>query len=222
MKSIAVLVSLAALISAPAVASAQDVHEPLFADGSYLSFAVGATNLHHHSFTVPAGHIGVSPSTGAAFVISGGHDYGRVWPLGDVRVEIGLGYRDNTVDRLSLPGDVDMSNPSGRARVWSLTYNVINDFRSGTAFDPYVGIGIGYAHVEMDYAAAGTKLVTGANSGFAWQGMIGFRSALNAHLNLDVSWRYFTVSDPKFTWTSGSTTTSYQSDAILVGLTYTF
>lgn len=222
MKVIAGFVCLAVLAGSPALASAQDIHEPLFENGSYISFFGGVTDLHHHSFTVAAGHVGVSPKTGTAFVLSGGHDYGRVWPLGHVRVEIGLGYRFNAVDTLSLPGGIQMSNPSGRARVWSLTYNVINDFRSGTGFDPYIGLGIGYGHVEMEYAANGGNLLNGSDNGFAWQAMIGFRSALTEHLNLDVSWRYFTMGSPQFDTPAGTVSPSYQSGAVLVGLTYTF
>lgn len=229
MKMTATFLCAMALSALPVAAMAQNASElPLFDEGSYLSFSAGVTALHDRSINVPAGHVTTASKNGMTLIASGGHDYGPVWPLGNVRVELALGYRNNEVDQQYLPGETALPRPFGHTQVWSLMYNVINDFRPHTGFDPYIGIGIGYASVDFDRYRArvggeSTTFVDDRSGEFAYQGMIGFRSRLSPRLDLDVSLRYFATADPNITTEAGDEMeTTYRSSAALVGLTYTF
>lgn len=227
MKNVVAWLCGAALIAAPAFALAQDEFGPtpsLFDEGAYFSFQAGGVHVYDHSIDTAAGHVTTVSKTGVALVFSGGYDYGPVWPLGHVRVEIGLGYDNADVDRQYLPGKTPLPGPSGHTQTWSLMYNVINDFRAGTAFDPYIGVGIGYARIDFShYGAAGTTFIDDTAGRFAYQGMIGFRSQLTDHLHLDISGRYFATPDPRFDTMAGTaTSTTYHTSGVLIGLTYQY
>lgn len=234
MKIMTGLLCSAALLGLPSIAMAQDSFDhSLFSEGSYFSFAVGDTMLRDHDLAFPGGVITTRSSDGYAFVASGGYDYGPVWALGNVRVELALGFRSNSVDSQSLTdagtGAVAAFNyPTGHTQVWSLMYNVINDFRPHTGFDPYIGVGIGYAMIDFNNYGASpagvpTRFIDDDDSQFAYQGMIGFRSQLSPRFSLDVSWHYFATQDPSFDTALGkSVESAYQSSAVMVALSYDF
>jgi opacity protein-like surface antigen len=217
----------AALIAAPAFALAQDEFGPtpsLFDEGAYFSFQAGGIRLHDRSYNVGPGHVTAHSKNGLALIFSGGYDYGQVWPLGHARVEVALGYRNADIDQQYLPGKTPLARPTGTTRVWSLMYNVINDFRPETAFDPYIGVGIGYARIEFShYGAAGQDFIDDRAGKFAYLGMVGFRSQLSDHLHLDINWRYFATPDVEFTTVAGKNeNTTFRSNAVLIGLTYQY
>lgn len=51
----------------------------------------------------------------------------------------------------------------------ALFANAYYDFDLGNAFHPYVGAGIGFAQVDVDYSPSGVGIINGDDTAFAWQ-----------------------------------------------------
>lgn len=51
----------------------------------------------------------------------------------------------------------------------ALFANLYYDFNLGGAFEPYVGAGIGFAQVDVDYSPSGVGIINGDDTTFAWQ-----------------------------------------------------
>ncbi|HZH28085.1 MAG TPA: outer membrane beta-barrel protein [Azospirillaceae bacterium] len=120
-----------------------------------------------------------------------------------MRFEVEPGFRHNSVE-------------GGRVRTYSLMANALYDFNTGTAFTPYVGVGVGVARVGLDVSgAAGATRgeIDGPDNAFAYQGILGVGYALTRNLTLDLSYRYF-----------GTAGTDHEGDAVVggtrVGLDY--
>jgi opacity protein-like surface antigen len=204
-------------------------------EGSYIELQIGRSHLYDHSFDVPGGRITTDSSNGDVVLLNSGYEFGQ-WALGSLRVEGELGYRNNGADNHyftpnGATGNIALTDAGGETQMWSLMFNVVNDFAPGPAFDPYVGVGAGYARIDFhkyNAAVAGANLppvtvIDDVDNGWAYQGMVGFRSRLTTQLTLDVNWRYFKADSPSFTNTAGQRVASgYQSQAVLVGLAYTF
>ncbi|HET7370897.1 MAG TPA: outer membrane beta-barrel protein [Gammaproteobacteria bacterium] len=203
--------------------------------GSYIELQLGRSNLYNHDVEVPGGRITAESSTGDVVLLNSGYEFGQ-WALGSIRVEGELGYRNNGIDSFyghpaGTTADVRLANPYGHTQMWSLMFNAINDFAPGTAFDPYIGVGVGYARIDFHhYGAAplglnspGATFIDNVDNSWAYPGMIGFRSRLSPQFTLDVNWRYFKADSPSFTNSAGERIASgYQSQALMVGLAYTF
>lgn len=51
----------------------------------------------------------------------------------------------------------------------ALFANLYYDFDLGGPFEPYVGAGIGFAQVDVDYSPSGVGIIDGDDTAFAWQ-----------------------------------------------------
>lgn len=51
----------------------------------------------------------------------------------------------------------------------ALFVNAYYDFDLGNGLQPYVGAGIGFAQVEVDYSPSGVGIINGDDTAFAWQ-----------------------------------------------------
>lgn len=224
MKRNLLLLCLAAFSAAPMVAFA-DENPPLFEDGTYFEFAAGAAHLNDRSANIAGQTANLESDNGPAYLVAGGYDFGHSWPLGGIRVELALSYRNNDVAAADLDA-APVPGASGSTETWSLTYNVINDFRPGTAFDPYIGVGIGYGWATMDYGqdvgGVYTQLVDDDDGGLAFAGLLGFRSRLAEHLSLDVRLRFFGIPGSQVRAKVGEPVdATLNSQSIMVGLIYT-
>jgi len=216
------------LLTLPALAAAQGLYDSGADNNSYFSVEVGSSQLHDHSYNVTGvGHITTTSSSGLMAGFGGGIDYTR-WPLGTIRVELMLEHRNNDVSKDYLSDGSTLSGASGHLDNWSLMYNVINDFRPHTGFDPYLGVGIGYAWLDFSHYSAnvgGTRItfMDDRSGEFAYQGLLGFRSTLTDRLDLDVGLHFLWTTNPSVSVNGGGTTDLiYATDALTVGLAYRF
>jgi opacity protein-like surface antigen len=117
----------------------------------------------------------------------GAADYDSGWVAGVAaggkmpwaRGEVEVSYRNNDVDTVG-GGDVDS---------WALMGNAYWDIETGSAITPYLGVGIGAAHVDFD-------TVGGDDSWeFAYQGMAGASFAVAPETALGVEYRYFATTE---------------------------
>jgi opacity protein-like surface antigen len=116
--------------------------------------------------------------------------------------------------------------------MWSVMLNVANDFWVGSWFDPYIGVGAGYARITFHHYGARpaggshaltTSFIDDTDGGAVYQGFVGFRSELTSSLALDFNWRYVTADSPRFTNSAGKSVHSdYTTEAVMVGLSYSF
>jgi outer membrane protein OmpA-like peptidoglycan-associated protein len=151
---------------------------------------------------------------------------GYAFPQG-FRLEGELAYRDNDFQ------DEGALDQGGSSTVWSLMANGYWDFNKGGAWQPYVGIGLGWADVEVDGADVDPDPAVsfeGSQGVFAWQGMVGIGWAVSQQLMLDLGYRYFsadgvefdvavdTLPDPTFAELEGD----YDQQAVTLGLRYSF
>lgn len=97
-------------------------------------------------------------------------------------------------------GDADPANPTvgaviadGQGRVSNLGVfgNVYYDIDTGSAFEPYIGGGIGYQWVDVEYVPSGVLVGSDEDGAFAYQLMAGanFEISDNVELFGQYTWR---------------------------------
>jgi outer membrane immunogenic protein len=160
--------------------------------------------------------------TGLGLTAGLGHAYGN-----GLRSEIELGYRANDLDKAKIDpfiadlAGVPRSIPlNGDVSSLSLMVNGYYDFQTGGPITPFVGGGLGFARVSLDSSILG---IDENNTVFAYQLAAGGSISLNPRLNLDLQYRFFGTSDPKFTDDEGDRIKiEYMTHNLMVGLRYSF
>jgi len=131
------------------------------------------------------------------FVASLGAGYGFA---GGFRGEIAVDHRNNDVDLIA-----------DEVKVWSAMANLYYDFNRGGRFQPYLGLGVGYANGESDIFEDG--------DGWAYQGMAGIGYAMSENAVLDVGYRYFAA--PELDFDTGFEA-DYEQQAVMVGIRWSY
>ena len=153
-----------------------------------------------------------------------GWDTGRVWSGGAVRGEFEVSWKNNSVESFSQNGQA-LGGASGHTRMLALMYNLVNDFLPDSAFDPYLGAGIGYADIRYRYTRAGTSPgLDSSDSRFAYQFMLGFKVRVTPSLYFDASLNHFVMTNQSLTLPGGGGTfeSSYQTNGATLGVTWAF
>ena len=159
------------------------------------------------------------------------------WKFGQLRVELGLDFSGYDVSSIHVNSDGGLgarlgtaslngasTRPSGSVHIVDGMVNTAWDFRTGTPFVPYIGIGIGMAHVSLDsFAVAGHPLANSSDTVFAYQPMVGVRYHVTDAIAVGAEYRYFATVDPSF---KDSTGTKFhgriESHNVLANLSYFF
>lgn len=159
------------------------------------------------------------------------------WKFGQLRMELGLDFSGYDVSSIAVSNDGGLgarlhttslsganSSPSGRVHVLSGMVNTYWDFRTGTPFVPYIGIGIGAARDSLDsFSVAGKPLSNSSDVEFAYQPMVGVRYLLTDAIALGVEYRYFATVQPTFKDSSGQPFNGrIESHNVLANLSYYF
>lgn len=127
-------------------------------------------------------------------------DIGAGYKFGNgLRIEGEAAYRNNDLDGL----------PGAAAEVASLMINGIFDFNPDGGFQPYVGVGAGYANLEV---------LDDDESDWAWQAMAGVGIPLDDNVTLDIGYRFFAIEELDF----DGDEVEYEHQAVTVGLRYQF
>ncbi len=137
-----------------------------------------------------------------------GWSYGNNW-----RTEAELQYRSND------------AKPSGDATVWNTMVNGYYDFNNiGLGrFAPYLGAGVGAAHVDFGNVPAGTSTLDDKDWVFAYQGIAGVGYQLTDQLNLFADYRYLGSLDGSYNLANGtSVDAGYNEHQVMVGLRWNF
>ncbi len=114
---------------------------------------------------------------------------------GQVRGELELGWNDDAKDSNDFVFNVKKDNGnkfSTELSVYSTMLNVYYDIDTGTKFTPYVGGGIGYAHLKNKSKVTGVDNQSSSESenNFAWNLGAGVSYAVNDKVSIDAGYRY--------------------------------
>jgi OOP family OmpA-OmpF porin len=114
----------------------------------------------------------------------------------------------------------------GNVHAWAGMLNGYYDFNRGGAVQPYLGVGVGAARLNVS-AAGGFGSFQGDDTVLAYQGMAGVAFDLTEQLALDIGYRYFVADDADFDGLSPNLTAAtfdaeYEHQAITLGLRYQF
>jgi opacity protein-like surface antigen len=147
-----------------------------------------------------------------------GWDFEARNPVGEGRVELEYTRRRNKFDQVkfvegSFKGGGDVSADS-------LLLNFIGMVRDNSRWSPYASVGIGAARiVASDLTVTDHPFSNGSDLVIAYQLGAGIDIALTDHLNLDLGYRFFGSTRPKFTETSGKTfKMDYLNNSAILGL----
>ena len=149
-----------------------------------------------------------------------GYDFGSLRLQGDVI------YRRNKVGAETYAGDPNHGVDASVASVAPML-SVLYDIETGTGFTPYVGAGLGAAHVKLNYIDGnGIYSAHGSTWSVAYQGVAGVNYDLTPKLLIGVEYRYFATPDADFdrAYSDGYDQKDFEttSHSLFVGLTYSF
>jgi outer membrane protein OmpA-like peptidoglycan-associated protein len=159
------------------------------------------------------------------------------WKFGQLRAELGLDFSGHDVSSIHVNGEGGLGarlgvgsltgatgNASGSVHIIDGMVNAAWDFRTGTPFVPYIGIGVGIAHVSLDsLSVAGHPLSNSSDTVFAYQPMVGVRYHVTDAIAIGAEYRYFATVDPTFKDSSGVKFKGrIESHNVLANLSYFF
>lgn len=160
----------------------------------------------------------ISFDTGFGLFGALGNDFGN-----NFRGEFELGYRLNDFDKITGKGvfaGLGSEPLNGDISSLSFMANGFYDINVGAPIIPFIGAGVGLAVISVDSFDAA---VDDSDTVFAYQLAAGISFKLAPQLNLDLQYRFFGTSDPKFTDDFGDTLeTEYITHNLMAGIRFSF
>ena len=209
-------VALSALAAMPAVA--QIYGSPGSGpDGVYLR---GEGGWHHQNDTTGDTTNGIivteKPKEGYIFGGAVGYKFDQL------RLELGLDFSNSDAKSISL-NNASSATANGGIQNTAGMINALWDFRTGTPFVPYIGMGVGVSSVSLNNLSRnGALLSNDSDLVFAYQPMAGVNYHITDQLALGLQYRYFATVDPSFKVAGSSTRLGLKNEShnVLLGLTY--
>lgn len=110
----------------------------------------------------------------------------------------------------------DLDSPSGGdATTIGGFANIVYDFQTPGRIKPFVGAGLGLAHVKPDGAG-----VDDEDTGLAYQAKAGVSYQINDRLTAEMAYRYMRVNDVKFGAGATGLESDLDSQTVTVGVRY--
>lgn len=191
-------------------------------DGMYVSGNVGAVMLSDSDIHVDGSGIGdVGYDTGYVLTVAVGRK------VEYVRLEGELGYRANDMEGYQYSDSSITASLGGDVKTLSFMVNAYFDIDTGTSFTPFIGGGIGFANVDVELkgrVVENGEVIFDESGGddetvFAYQGIVGVAFAMSDNTSLDLSYRYFATTDPKF---DDDVEGEYGGHNFMLGFRYSF
>jgi opacity protein-like surface antigen len=193
---------------------------------SLLSSSALANGLYvegHAGFSIPqtSDINGLGIPAELSFDNSGVYGGAVGYNFGNFRAEGEISYRNADIDEVRFPS-VPLTVSSG-ADISALSFmaNGYYDIKTGTAFTPFVGGGLGLAVLSSNNSSSGSVTGNDSSTVFAWQVGGGLSYALNSKLSLQASYRYFATAEGSFAGAS-NVDVSFASHELLAGIRYSF
>ncbi len=189
---------------------------------------------------------GLYLSIGAGYSLPGTQNdqYGGSWEFNNGQIAKGaLGYLFNVSSGMNLRTEFELSyrkyagdsHKSSNGTVKDLSGNIsylsgmvngLCDFKTGTGFTPFIGIGLGMSNVTWsDVKIAGYFYgLDDSDNVFAYQIIGGMGYALTDSVTLDLEYRYFHAQDVSIRDSDGTigTLDNNTNHSFLIGLRYLF
>jgi OmpA-OmpF porin, OOP family len=204
-------VSSLAFLAALAVSSTAFAQEQ--PTGLYIGGGIGASMPSDAKISGPGVNTDAELDKFVAAMATLGYSYSN-----NLRSEIELSWRKNDV------GSVGTSNGSGDVTTWTPMMNLMYDFKGLGAWTPYIGGGIGLAHIDIDGARpVDSSTMSGDEWAFAYQGIAGVGYQMTDNLGLFADYRYLDTSEANFKTAAGKELgTDFTEHRVMVGLRWFF
>lgn len=206
---ITIALCLPLLLCGPAMAQHSGPYVGAYIGGNMLMDAEGSGN--QGSFSLE-----FNPALQGSAVLGWDLEPGN--PVGEGRIELEYTRRSNQVDQMKF---TDGSfKGSGDLTADSLLLNLFGVFRDNRPWSPYAGVGIGAARIEAsDLKVSGNPMGSGSAIVFAYQLGAGLDLALTDNLILDLGYRFFSSTKPRFNEVNGQKfDVDYMSHNAILGL----
>lgn len=204
-----IIICLPLFLCAPALARHAGPYAGLFAGGTLLPDSKSSDSQGDFSLTFDPG---IQESAVIGWELEQGN------PLGEGRIELEYSHRSNPLNEVkfvegNFQGDGDLTADS-------LLINVFAVYHDNSRWAPYFGVGIGAARIKADdLQVSGQPLSSDSATVFAYQLGIGCEYGLTDSLSLDLGYRYFGSSRPKFSEENGeSFNMDYASHSLVLGV----
>ncbi|MEH6726959.1 MAG: outer membrane beta-barrel protein [Hyphomicrobiales bacterium] len=141
----------------------------------------------------PAVDIDVDGQDGYRFGGALGYDFNSM-----IGIEAEASFSEMDVDSITAPSVATTFQTSGGAKVITLMGNVI----VGNQYDrwrPYVGIGAGAAHLDLDVVVTGLDNIDDSDWAFAGQAFAGLDFSLTDTVSLGARYRYLHIGSTDYT-----------------------
>ncbi len=112
-------------------------------------------------------------------------------------IDAGVLLTGNVGDLGTTVGEL-VGNGQGEVETSTFFLNGYYDFRNSTNWTPFLGAGIGYANVEIDYSPSNVGIIDDDDDVFAWQIMGGVSYAINEQFEITGSIRYRETDEAEF------------------------
>lgn len=204
---------LSLLLCGPVRAQHTGPYAGAYLGGNFLTDTTGSDN--QGSF-----NLSFDPALQGSVVI--GWDLKPFSTLGEGRMEIEYAHRSNPLDTVEFAEGG--STGGGDLEADSLLFNCIGVVRTGNNWLPYVVAGAGAARIKASgLTVNGQPLSDDTATVFAYQLGAGIEYVLTGALGLDLGYRFFGTTTPKFTETGGQKfSADYFSHSVILGLRYGF
>jgi OOP family OmpA-OmpF porin len=186
--------------------------------GPYVGGFLGGNLLPDEKATDNLGSFNLSFNPALQWSAVVGWDLRPNSPVGEGRVELEYTRRSNPLDSAEF---VQGKAPgTGDLKVDSLLLNCIGVIRGESRWAPYLLLGIGAARIDASaLKVSGQPLSTDTTTVFAYQLGTGVDYALTDALSLDLGYRFFGTTPPRFTEPGGQRfKTDYFSHSVVLGL----
>lgn len=214
-RTLALTVSALALMTSPSFA-ANGNHQ-----GFYVGGGAGVTFPMDDEITSNSTLLTHKLSFDPGWLLNGevGYAFGN-----GLRTEVEVGYREATEDQTTNPYNNAALGASGHYGVLNSMVNVIYDMPINWVVTPYIGAGVGYAHVwarNLRTAGSSTTLVNASDSSagaFAYQAIGGVSYDFARHWQASLDYRYLATTKLDY----GNMKSEYSSHNIVAGVKYYF
>lgn len=139
-------------------------------------------------------------------------------PVGEGRIELEYSHRSTPLDTVKFAEG--SAKGSGDVTADSLLLNIYGVYHDKSRWSPYLGGGVGAARIKAaDLQVTGQPLSNDSATVFAYQLAAGIEYALTDRWCLDVGYRYFGSTRPKFSEENGEKfTMDYAGHSVVLGV----
>jgi OmpA-OmpF porin, OOP family len=148
-----------------------------------------------------------------------GYGYGN-----GLRTELEVGYRQASGDSITNPNANASLSAADNYGVLNTMVNVLYDMDINAPIMPYIGVGVGYAHVwqkDLNIASSSSALVSASDrsaGAFAYQAIAGMSYDIAPQWAATVDYRYLATTRLDF----GNMKSEYSSHNVVFGVRYAF